>query len=79
MKRTKYPSFYEELNCMICGNPFMSPPPKMCCSGGDCGCMDQPIDPIVCSNECYQKLMDNVSYFQKEFKLELSLNKIENE
>jgi hypothetical protein len=57
MKRTKYPPNYVELNCMVCGNQFMSPSPKMCCSGKDCGCMGQPIDPLVCSKKCYDQLI----------------------
>ena len=28
----------------------------MCCSGRECGCMGMPVDPIVCSKECYNKL-----------------------
>ncbi len=29
--------------------------PKMCCSGFECGCMGQPIDPPYCSKECMDK------------------------
>ena len=46
------------LNCMVCGNSFMSKEPQTCCSGRDCGCMGQPIEPVVCSPDCYQKLMN---------------------
>ena len=45
-----------ELSCVVCGTKFMGPEPKMCCSGRDCGCMGLPIDPIVCSKECYENL-----------------------
>ena len=45
-----------ELSCMVCGKTFIGEEPKMCCSGRDCGCMGLPIDPVVCSNECYSKL-----------------------
>lgn len=45
-----------KLNCMVCGTEFMGAEPVMCCSGRDCGCMGLPIDPIVCSNECYNNL-----------------------
>lgn len=44
-----------ELTCMVCGEKFMGPEPKMCCSGRDCGCMGLPVEPIVCSKECYEK------------------------
>jgi hypothetical protein len=42
--------------CMVCGEEFKGEEPKMCCSGRDCGCMGMPIDPICCSEECYNKL-----------------------
>lgn len=44
-----------ELSCVVCGMKFMGPEPQMCCSGRDCGCMGLPIEPIVCSKECYDK------------------------
>jgi len=53
------------LNCQICDKEFYSEPSKTCCNGGDCGCMGLPIDPIVCSDECYQKLI-NKEYEQVE-------------
>lgn len=42
--------------CMVCGEKFKGEEPKMCCSGYMCGCMGLPIDPIICSEECYNKL-----------------------
>jgi hypothetical protein len=42
--------------CMVCGEEFKGEEPEMCCSGRDCGCMGVPIDPIICSEECYNKL-----------------------
>jgi hypothetical protein len=42
--------------CMVCGNEFQGEEPTMCCSGRDCGCMGMPIDPVVCSDECYNNL-----------------------
>jgi hypothetical protein len=45
-----------ELTCMGCGETFMGVEPKMCCSGRDCGCMGMPIEPVICSEECYYKL-----------------------
>lgn len=46
-----------KLNCEVCGKEFLGEPPIMCCSGKECGCMGLPIDPIVCSDECYDKIM----------------------
>ncbi len=43
--------------CEICGKEIEV---RMCCSGFDCGCMGLPIDPPVCSNECYDKLMAKI-------------------
>lgn len=44
-----------DLTCIICGESFRGEEPKMCCSGRECGCMGLPIDPVVCSKECYEK------------------------
>lgn len=46
------------LNCMGCGNDFYGPEPKMCCDGRECGCMGQPVEPVVCSQECYDKVVN---------------------
>lgn len=40
--------------CEACGKPLPFVP-RTCCSGFDCGCMGKPIDPPVCSDECYAK------------------------
>ncbi|MGN6417783.1 MAG: hypothetical protein ACTHMC_09845 [Pseudobacter sp.] len=58
-----------ELLCMVCGKSFMGELPQMCCSGQDCGCMGMPVDPVVCSKECYNNLPHNISKRQKESKL----------
>ena len=47
--------------CMVCGKDFQGEEPKMCCSGMDCGCIGMPIEPVVCSYECYDKLMSRNS------------------
>lgn len=46
--------------CYVCGNEFQGVDPDTCCSGFMCGCMGMPTDPsqIVCSSECYDKLMN---------------------
>ena len=45
------------LDCQVCGKEYMGEEPKGCCSGRDCGCMGQPIEPMVCSSECWDRLM----------------------
>lgn len=47
-----------ELTCMVCGKDFMGPEPVMCCSGKECGCKGMPVEPVVCSEECYEKIGD---------------------
>ena len=46
-----------KLNCVICNKEFKGPEPQMCCDGHMCGCQGLPVDPIVCSDECYDKGM----------------------
>lgn len=41
--------------CEICGTEIEV---KICCNLFDCGCMGLPVEPPVCSNECYDKLME---------------------
>jgi len=38
---------------------------QMCCSGYQCGCMGMPVDPPVCSGECYDKYMEKRKSFKK--------------
>ena len=40
--------------CMVCGGD-LGYEPQMCCSGRECGCMGMPVDPPICSKECYAK------------------------
>ena len=47
-----------QLTCMGCDEQFEGEEPKMCCSGRDCGCMGLPIEPIICSKECYDKVLN---------------------
>lgn len=46
--------------CKVCGIEIEV---KMCCSGYMCGCMGQPIEPPVCSEECYDELMNNLDKY----------------
>jgi hypothetical protein len=45
---------------MVCGKEFMGKESVTCCSGRDCGCMGMPIDPIVCSSECYDNIGNKI-------------------
>lgn len=47
--------------CQVCNKPIDDYKPQICCSGFDCGCRGQNIEPPICSNECWDKLMGNNS------------------
>lgn len=54
-------SFWEpkpNQTCMNCKHPFFGPEPTYCCNGSECGCMGQPTEPVVCSKECYDTLIN---------------------
>jgi hypothetical protein len=55
----KWLESFKEQTCMVCGKTYMGEDPKMCCSGRDCGCLGLPIEPMVCSEECYNKILNN--------------------
>lgn len=33
---------------------------RFCCNSFDCGCMGLPIDPPICSEVCYDKLIEKI-------------------
>lgn len=39
--------------CMICSKEMPDYEPMYCCSGRECGCMGLPIEPPICSIECW--------------------------
>lgn len=44
--------------CEVC-NAFVSGfEYEMCCNGIGCGCMGKPVYPCVCSEECWDKLIN---------------------
>jgi len=45
-------------HCEICGTEIEL---QGCCSGFECGCMGQPVEPPVCSEKCYN------TFFSKEY------------
>lgn len=59
-------------DCIQCGKPVQDYEPKMCCSGRDCGCLGQPTEPAICSQECWDKFeVRNDPYPNSEFWKEL--------
>jgi hypothetical protein len=46
--------------CFICQKPVPDYRPQFCCNGIDCGCMGLPIEPCVCSDNCYVALMSGI-------------------
>ena len=46
----------EQYSCIICGKSMPDFEPQMCCSGFDCGCRGLPVEPPICSEECFNKL-----------------------
>ncbi len=58
--------------CDICGTEIEV---RMCCSGHECGCMGLPIDPPVCSSECYDKFMDKQKNIKHSHTIGFNLKK----
>lgn len=61
-----------EGNCEICGTEIEI---KLCCSGRDCGCMGMPIEPPVCSSDCYGKYMAKIKKQNSQKQVPLNLSK----
>lgn len=47
--------------CIVCGTPMSDYKPEYCCNGSDCGCRGMPIEPPVCSKDCFDRLMNEWS------------------
>ena len=47
-------------NCEVCGVFIPDYEPQYCCRSFDCGCGGRPIDPCVCGDECYDKLLSKM-------------------
>jgi len=43
--------------CLMCKKPVPDYKPEYCCPGTECGCMGLPMEPPMCSEECWKKLM----------------------
>lgn len=44
--------------CEYCGEFVRGFEYEMCCSGRDCGCMGKPIEPCLCSPECWEAVLE---------------------
>ena len=52
------PEIGVELYFQVCSELYNGKEPRRCCSGKDCGCMGQPIDPMICSQKCWDDIMN---------------------
>ena len=44
--------------CELCQKPVLDYEPIYCCNGWQCGCHGMPQEPCICSNRCWDALMD---------------------
>jgi len=44
--------------CVVCDVEVPDYEPEFCCNAFDCGCRGMPIEPCICSEECWDKLMN---------------------
>jgi hypothetical protein len=44
-------------DCEMCGKRCPDYSPQMCCDGRECGCRGQPIEPCICSQECWDAML----------------------
>ena len=47
----------EHETCLQCGKPVPDFEYTYCCSSYDCGCGGRPIEPCICSEECWESFM----------------------
>lgn len=43
--------------CIVCDKEVPDYIPEYCCNGLECNCHGQPIEPPVCSEDCWNKLL----------------------
>ena len=48
----------EKYYCTVCEKELDGYDPQMCCSSYDCGCMGQPTNPPICSEVCWDKMVE---------------------
>lgn len=64
--------------CEMCGREIQV---NICCNGHECGCMGQPTEPPVCSEQCYDDFMSEeyrikkAKEYQDRFKIIKTIKK----
>jgi len=64
--------------CLICDKPVPRYKPEFCCSGNGCGCMGQPTEPCVCSDQCYDALMAGIGKTLEQRRIDAGIDKYSN-
>ena len=44
--------------CIVCNKEVPDYIPEYCCDGLMCGCRGQPIEPCICSQKCWDELIN---------------------
>lgn len=55
-----------EYICMVCKGP-LGYTPQFCCNAYDCGCQGKPVEPPICSKECYEKWEQGTPEERKQY------------
>lgn len=53
-------------SCEVCGKPVPDYVPKFCCNAFDCGCGGKPVEPCICSEECWERMYGDIQTAQEE-------------
>lgn len=61
--------------CIICDKPIPEFTPVFCCNGRDCGCHGQPLDPPVCSDECFKAVFNGIGTSFEERRIAAGIKK----
>lgn len=49
----------DKIPCLNCGE-LIDYEPEYCCNGRECGCMGLPIEPPICSQECWDEAINRI-------------------
>ena len=52
--------------CVVCDKDVPDYEPVMCCNGRECGCYGLPVEPCVCSQKCWDVLINRAFMKTKE-------------
>jgi hypothetical protein len=64
-------------DCLICDKPVPDYKPMLCCSGFDCNCMGQPMEPCLCSSECAIACYDGIGKSYEQRRIDAGIAKWE--